>query len=77
MTIKESLEHQGISDSLELSLKFSFHTMSSMSANYLQLGKKTGRIYKKGVFAYTLIFEYRKSILELVIMKMIENGSNS
>lgn len=41
MTIKESLEHQGISDSLELSLKFLFHTMSSMSVNYLQLGKKT------------------------------------
>lgn len=35
MTIKESLEHLNISDSLELSLKFSLYTMSSLSLNYL------------------------------------------
>lgn len=36
MVIKESLEHQIFSDSLEISLKFSFYTMSSLSVNYLQ-----------------------------------------
>lgn len=36
MAIKESLEHQSISESLEFSLKFSLYTMSSSAVNYLQ-----------------------------------------
>jgi len=41
MTIKESLEHLTISDSLELSLQFSLYTMSGLSMNYLHwIGKQ-------------------------------------
>lgn len=51
--IKESLEHLSISDGLELSLKFSLYTMSSLSLNYLHWIGKQQEGYTREKFLYT------------------------
>lgn len=54
MMIKESLEHLSISDSLELSLKFSLYKTSSLSLNYLHwIGKQQeGYTRKKSFYTH-------------------------
>lgn len=81
LTIKESLEHLSISDSLELSLKFYLYTTSSLSLNYLHwIGKQQEEYTSKKplyMHGYWRTLSGRLySPGEFIIMKMTENGSN-